>query len=54
MALNVKNPEADRLARELAAKPGETISEGESHLLNIRTSNSNALGSQNFTLANSV
>lgn len=27
MALNVKNPEADRLARELAARTGETITE---------------------------
>ena len=25
MALNIKNPEADRLARELAARTGETI-----------------------------
>ncbi len=27
MALNIKNPEADRLARELAARTGETITE---------------------------
>ncbi|MFQ6017769.1 MAG: type II toxin-antitoxin system VapB family antitoxin [Kiloniellaceae bacterium] len=27
MALNVKDPEADRLARELAARTGETITE---------------------------
>lgn len=27
MALNIKNPEADRLARELAALTGETITE---------------------------
>ena len=27
MALNIKHPEADRLARELAARTGETITE---------------------------
>ncbi len=27
MALNIKDPEADRLARELAARTGETITE---------------------------
>ncbi|MCZ6666576.1 MAG: type II toxin-antitoxin system VapB family antitoxin [Gammaproteobacteria bacterium] len=27
MALNIKNPEADRLARELAARTGETITQ---------------------------
>ena len=27
MALNIKDPEADRLARELAAKTGETLTE---------------------------
>ena len=27
LALNIKNPEADRLARELAARTGETITE---------------------------
>ncbi|MGO9265635.1 MAG: type II toxin-antitoxin system VapB family antitoxin [Candidatus Binataceae bacterium] len=27
MALNIKHPEADRLARELAEKTGETITE---------------------------
>ena len=27
MALNIKNPEADRLARELAARIGETITQ---------------------------
>ncbi len=27
MALSIKNPEADRLARELAAQTGETITE---------------------------
>jgi antitoxin VapB len=27
MALNIKNPEADRLARELVAHTGETITE---------------------------
>ena len=27
MPLNIKHPEADRLARELAAKTGETITE---------------------------
>ncbi len=27
MALNIKDPEADRLARELAAKTGETLAE---------------------------
>ena len=27
MALNIKNPEADRLARELADKTGETLTE---------------------------
>ena len=27
MALNIKDPEADRLARQLAAKTGETLTE---------------------------
>ena len=27
MALNIKDPEADRLARELAARKGETLTE---------------------------
>lgn len=27
MALNIKDPEADRLARELAARTGETLTE---------------------------
>lgn len=27
MSLNIKNPEADRLARELASRTGETITE---------------------------
>ncbi len=27
LALNIKNPEADRLARELAARTGETLTE---------------------------
>ncbi len=27
MALNIKDPQADRLARELAAKTGETLTE---------------------------
>ncbi|MFP6744902.1 MAG: type II toxin-antitoxin system VapB family antitoxin, partial [Alphaproteobacteria bacterium] len=27
MALNIKNPEVDRLARDLAARTGETITQ---------------------------
>ena len=36
MALNIKDPEADRLARELAAETGETITEAVSTALKER------------------
>jgi len=36
MALNIKDPEADRLARELAAETGETITEAVSTALQER------------------
>jgi antitoxin VapB len=36
MALNVKNPEADRLAHELAEKTGETITEAVINALRER------------------
>ena len=36
MALNIKHPEADRLARALAARTGETITEAVIHALRDR------------------
>ena len=36
MALNIKHPEADRLARELAARTGETITEAVLNALRER------------------
>ena len=42
MALNIKNPEADRLARELAAKTGETITQAVITALRERLERENA------------
>jgi antitoxin VapB len=36
MALNIKDPEVDRLARELSARTGETITEAVSKALRER------------------
>ena len=36
MALNIKHPEADRLARELAARTGETITQAVLNALRER------------------
>lgn len=36
MSLNIKNPEADRLARELAARTGETLTEAVLNALRER------------------
>jgi antitoxin VapB len=36
MALSIKNPEADRLARELAAATGETLTEAVLNALRER------------------
>jgi len=36
MALNIKNPEADRLARELAASTGESLTEAVVNALRER------------------
>ena len=36
MSLNIKHPEADRLARELAEKTGETITEAVINALRDR------------------
>jgi len=36
LALNIKNPEADRLARELATRTGETITEAVLNALRER------------------
>ena len=44
MALNIKNPEADRLARELAERTGETITEAVTHALEERLMRTRARG----------
>ncbi len=42
MVLNIKNPEAERLARELAARTGETITETVVKALRERLRHENA------------
>ena len=42
MALNIKHPDADRLARQLAAKTGETLTEAVLNALRERLSREEA------------
>jgi antitoxin VapB len=42
MALNIKHPDADRLARELAAKTGETLTDAVLNALRERLSREEA------------
>lgn len=54
MALSIKHPEADRLARELAARTGETLTEAVVVALRerlARTSGRNSAGSVREELA---
>ena len=44
MALNIEHPEADRLARELAARTGETITEAVLNALRERLRREGAKG----------
>ncbi len=45
MGLNIEHPEADRLARELAAATGETIADAVVHALRERLSRQREKGS---------